>query len=443
MRADEIREERNKDLSENALKKFIESQELEQRSIDYLFSGGYEHILDTNEEYLNENKDLSDNYGYLYLEDQLYENEYIEETLYENIEKRIKYLKMIYYKGYIQSGYIDESYFDKIEEFLKFYIVALLIKQNLGESNLKNMAIDIFDRERFGESVLNEDLENIREWISEDEYFKKFYNKICRDLSNATQDKEILKLAGIKKSNKENYKGRLISNKSKLELKSLVKMWEHECKLSNEANKAHKKIKSWNIEKMTDKNYKMLYEHLNNEIINSDEEYKNIYFYSLEFKLANELRKCTLKNLNKIKDKKKKIIFIIKTIYYIQLVPVLNIREDLSNKLLSSLVSNNKERIERFREEILIIRKIIVLEVARLLRLIEEYPSYSKFSDDDLFEFKKIYNIKNGIKSFENKYKIKVDYSKYDIIVFNNIIKIINTETKNNIVKKIKENKRK
>lgn len=441
MKDDEIKIAKNKDLSKDVFNKFIKSQGLEKRAVDYLFDKNYEYTLDNNLDYLNENKGLIDNYGYLYSEDYLDEGEYIEETLYENIEKRIKYLKTMDYKDYIKYGYIDEKYFDEIEEFLKFYIVASLMKKNLGKSNLKDMAKDIFDTERFDESITEEDLETMDEWIDEDSNFKKFYNKICRDLSNSTQDKEILKLANVKKSNKENYKGRIISKKSELELKSMVNMWEHEGKLSSEANKAHKKIKSDTLEKMTDKNYKMIYEHLNNEITNSDEEYKNIYFYSLEYKLANELRKCTLKNLNKIKDKRKKIIFICETIHCIHLMPILNIREDLSNKLSSILISDNEESLKRYKEKISIIRKIIVVELGRLSDLIKQYPSYKYFSDDDLFEFEKIYNIKNGSKSFENKYKIKVDYSKYDIIVFNNIIKIINTETKNNIVKKMKDNK--
>lgn len=441
MKDDEIKISKNKDLSKDAFNKFIKSQGLEKRAANYLFDENCEYTLDNNLDYLNGNKDLIDNYGYLYSEDYLNEDEYIEETLYENIEKRIKYLKTMDYKDYIKYGYIDEKYFDEIEEFLKFYIVALLMKKNLGKSNLKDMSKDIFDTDRFDESITEEDLETMDEWIDEDSNFKKFYNKICRDLSNSTQDKEILKLANVKKSNKENYRGRIISKKSELELKSMVNMWEHEDKLSSEANKAHKKIKSDTLEKMTDKNYKMIHDHLNNEIINSDKEYKNIYFYSLEFKLANELRKCTLKNLNKIKGKYKKLQFISDSILYIYSIPVLTIREDLSNKLLSSLVGNDVECIERFREEVSIIRKIIAVEGARLLNLIEEYPSYKNFTNNDLSEFEKIYNIDNGNKSFENKYKIKIDYSKDDVIVYNKIIKIINTETKNNIVKKIKDNK--
>ncbi|WP_195336301.1 hypothetical protein [Paraclostridium bifermentans] len=441
MKDDEIKIAKNKDLSKDVFNKFIKSQGLEERAVDYLFDKNYEYTLDNNLDYLNENKDLIDNYGYLYSEDYLDEGEYIEETLYENIEKRIKYLKTMDYKDYIKYGYIDEKYFDEIEEFLKFYIVALLMKKNLGKFNLKDMCKDIFDTDRFDESITEEDLETMDEWIDEDSNFKKFYNKICRDLSNSTQDKEILKLANVKKSNKENYRGRIISKKSELELKSMVNMWEHEDKLSSEANKAHKKIKSDTLEKMTDKNYKMIHDHLNNEIINSDKEYKNIYFYSLEFKLANELRKCTLENLNKIKGKYKKLQFISDSILYIYSIPVLTIREDLSNKLLSSLVGNDVECIERFREEVSIIRKIIAVEGARLLNLIEEYPSYKNFTNNDLSEFEKIYNIDNGNKSFENKYKIKIDYSKDDVIVYNKIIKIINTETKNNIVKKIKDNK--
>lgn len=443
MKDGEIKIAKNKDLSKDAFNKFIKSQGLEKRAVDYLFDKNYEYTLDNNLDYLNENKDLIDNYGYLYSEDYLDEDEYIEETLYENIEKRIKYLKTMNYKDYIKYGYIDEKYFDDIEEFLKFYIVASLMKKNLGKSNLKDMAKDIFDTDRFDESITEEDLETMDEWIDEDPNFKKFYNKICRDLSNSTQDKEILKLANVKKSNKENYRGRIISKKSELELKSMVNMWEHEDKLSSEANKAHKKIKSDTLEKMTDKNYKMIHDYLNNEIINSNKEYKNIYFYSLEFKLANELRKCTLKNLNKIKGKYKKLQFINDSILYIYSIPVLTIREDLSNKLLSSLVGNDVECIERFREIVSIIRKIIAVEGARLLNLIEEYPSYKNFTNNDLSEFEKIYNIDNGNKSFENKYKIKIDYSKDDVIVYNKIIKIINTETKNNIVKKIKDNKEK
>ncbi|MDL0262802.1 hypothetical protein QQO45_13650, partial [Clostridioides difficile] len=433
------------DLSKITFDKFLEDEGLQNRERDYLYVDDYDNTLDTQEfklHIIEENTDNTyidkDKYWYLDLDDSLFEYEEDEDTiaktLYSLIDIRIKFLKHVEYRKYINLGVIDEEYFDEIKSFLKFYIVAKTKKNELGNSNLKQMAIDIFDKERFEDDISDDDMENISEWIGEDQNFKMFYDKVCRDLSNSTQDKEILKLAGIRNNKVKHYKGRKISRKCKLELKSLTKMWEYETKLTHDANKAHKKIKSNMLEKMTDKNYKNIYEYLNNEIINSNEEYKNIYFYSLELKLANELRKCTLKNLNKIKDIENQVKFISYTIAYIHIVPVLTIREKLSDKLFNILSTNEGKDIEKFTKEVSLIMRIINIECLELLNIVSKNNYYKNFSEKELEEFKSIYNINNGRKSFENKYKIKVDYNIDDVRKYGEVIKAINIESKKKIV---------
>ena len=404
---------------------FIDSLGLERRAIELLLE------KDIN---LNNNKS-DDKYTYLFSKG----DSIVEESLFENIEKRINFLKTVEYNDYIKSGYIDEWYFYEIEKFLKFYIVFVIKNKELGKSNLKNIAIDIFDLSRIEDDISQEDLENKNEWIKDDDEFNRFYNKVCTDLSNSTPDKVILKLSGKKISKLNNYKGKKLNIKSKQELKSLVKMWERNDKLTEEANKTHKKIKSNDIEKMRDKDYRALNDYLNNEIINSNEEYKNIYFYSLEFKLANELRKCTLKNLNKIKNINKQVEYITYTVTDIYSNPILTIREDLSDKLLESLLSNDKRDIKKFRSRITIISQLIKSEIYRLSMLISKDKSYMNISNKDLLEFKSIYNINDGKKEFENKYKIKVDYNIHDVRTYGEVIKIINIKTKEIVIDKIKE----
>lgn len=416
-----------KDNDKVNFNKFIDSLGLEKRAVDLLLEGDI--ILN--------NTKSDDRYTYLFSNSE----STVDETLFENIEKRIKFLKTVEYRDYIKSGYIDEWYFYEIEQFLKFYIVFVIKIEELGKSNLKNIAIDIFDLSRIEESISEEDLENVNEWIKDDDEFNRFYNKVCTDLSNSTPDKALLKLSGKKISKLNNYKGKKINIKSRQELKSLVKMWERNDKLAEEANKAHKKIKSNDIEKMKDKDYKILNDYLNSEIINSDEEYKNIYFYSLEFKLANELRKCVLKNLNKIKNVNKQAEYITSTVAYINPIPVLTIREDLSDKLLDSLLSNDKRDIKKFKSRITIVSQLIKSEIYRLSTLISKHKSYMEISEKDLIEFESIYNINNGRKKFENKYKIKVDYNIDDVRIYGEVIKLINIKTKDMVIDKIKEEK--
>ncbi|HGS9391668.1 TPA: hypothetical protein ACMU7G_002073, partial [Clostridioides difficile] len=175
---------------------------------------------------------------------------------------------------------------------------------------------------------------------------------------------------------------------------------------------------------------------------NSNEEYKNIYFYSLELKLANELRKCTLKNLNKIKDIENQVKFISYTIAYIHIVPVLTIREKLSDKLFNILSTNEGKDIEKFTKEVSLIMRIINIECLELLNIVSKNNYYKNFSEKELEEFKSIYNINNGRKSFENKYKIKVDYNIDDVRKYGEVIKAINIESKKKIVDRIKKKRK-
>ena len=207
------------DLSKITFDKFLEDEGLQNRERDYLYVDDYDNTLDTQEfklHIIEENTDNTyidkDKYWYLDLDDSLFEYEEDEDTiaktLYSLIDIRIKFLKHVEYRKYINLGVIDEEYFDEIKSFLKFYIVAKTKKNELGNSNLKQMAIDIFDKERFEDDISDDDMENISEWIGEDQNFKMFYDKVCRDLSNSTQDKEILKLAGIRNNKVKHYKGR-------------------------------------------------------------------------------------------------------------------------------------------------------------------------------------------------------------------------------------------
>ncbi|MDU2662889.1 MAG: hypothetical protein E7C54_18455, partial [Clostridioides difficile] len=98
---------------------------------DYLYVDDYDNTLDTQEfklHIIEENTDNTyidkDKYWYLDLDDSLFEYEEDEDTiaktLYSLIDIRIKFLKHVEYRKYINLGVIDEEYFDEIKSFLKF-----------------------------------------------------------------------------------------------------------------------------------------------------------------------------------------------------------------------------------------------------------------------------------------------------------------------------------
>ncbi|HCP7061182.1 TPA: hypothetical protein OE951_002307, partial [Clostridioides difficile] len=134
--------------------------------------------------------------------------------------------------------------------------------------------------------------------------------------------------------------------------------------------------------------------------------------------------------------------FISYTIAYIHIVPVLTIREKLSDKLFNILSTNEGKDIEKFTKEVSLIMRIINIECLELLNIVSKNNYYKNFSEKELEEFKSIYNINNGRKSFENKYKIKVDYNIDDVRKYGEVIKAINIESKKKIVDRIKKKRK-
>ncbi|HBG3212541.1 TPA: hypothetical protein KPZ66_001773, partial [Clostridioides difficile] len=86
--------------------------------------------------------------------------------------------------------------------------------------------------------------------------------------------------------------------------------------------------------------------------------------------------------------------------------------------------------------------RIINIECLELLNIVSKNNYYKNFSEKELEEFKSIYNINNGRKSFENKYKIKVDYNIDDVRKYGEVIKAINIESKKKIVDRIKKKRK-
>ncbi|MBF4731336.1 hypothetical protein ITJ09_12345, partial [Clostridioides difficile] len=127
---------------------------------------------------------------------------------------------------------------------------------------------------------------------------------------------------------------------------------------------------------------------------------------------------------------------------YIHIVPVLTIREKLSDKLFNILSTNEGKDIEKFTKEVSLIMRIINIECLELLNIVSKNNYYKNFSEKELEEFKSIYNINNGRKSFENKYKIKVDYNIDDVRKYGEVIKAINIESKKKIVDRIKKKRK-
>ncbi|HCQ6371092.1 TPA: hypothetical protein OL520_002179 [Clostridioides difficile] len=260
----------------------------------------------------------------------------------------------------------------------------------------------------------------LEDWILEDEEFKNFYRKLCRNLEGLNTNNTIRKLAKIKISKLENYKGAKLDIANINELKDLKKMWNKDTIEAEYAGKVYKKIKNNHIDKIINRKFEDLYEYFNNEILNMDEKYKNIYFYELEKKLAYYLRNCTLKNINKIDNKKDKIKYIIYTVIYIHTMPVLTIRDDLSDKLLKVFKRSENYCIKQFESEVASIYQLI----HKTLEYLNNNNYKNEFSCEELDEFKKIYNINsNGSKEFENKYKIKKDFKKCDVEFYNKINK--------------------
>lgn len=277
------------------------------------------------------------------------ENHFRCRNIYKYIEGMRRHNEVQY------NGYIDKGYFKEIEKFLKFYIIAYLKVYKTGEVNLKQTAARIYEfLEEDIEEMDYDEIYNNPKILDGCDDFVKFYEKLTTDFSNATIDKEVLKLAGIKISKRKNYEGKKIKIHSIKEMKVLNIMWG--AKLDNiekakEAEKAYKKIRNNKTDIMTDKNYNELYTLLNNDIENMEEEFKNIYYYKLEKRQEYELRKVILKNINKLATNEEKIKYIIYSIYYLTPNPVLTIRESLANKLYNAIDNTSNYSIKQFKSE--------------------------------------------------------------------------------------------
>lgn len=404
------------------------------------------------------------------------ENHFRCRNIYEYIEGMRRHNEVQY------NGYIDKVYFKEIEKFLKFYIIAYLKVYKTGEVNLKQTAARIYEfLEEDIEEMDYDEIYNDPKILDGCDDFVKFYEKLTTDFSNATIDKEVLKLAGIKISKRKNYEGKKIKVHSIKEMKALNIMWR--AKLDNiekakEAEKAYKKIRNNKIDIMTDKNYNELYKFLNNDIKNMEEEFKNIYYYKLEKRQEYELRKVIFKNINKLVTNEEKIKYIIYSIYYLTPNPVLTIRESLANKLYNAIDKTSNYSIKQFKSESVIImdlikknikkildtigldlaniesiesgieyyennevnnKKLVLAIKERLKKLGEDITYLGLFEESDIEEFKKIYNENGTRREFKNNYRIKKDYTAEDVKLYSGIIHVLNKYQKEKIVDDLKK----
>lgn len=380
------------------------------------------------EYFISQNYNLNEIYDYD-------SEDHLEIDLFEIIHKAIETVLNYKYKDKIDSKYIED-----ITEFIKFHKLAIIFQKSSGSSNLIDIAKKMFDTSKI-KDLDEKSMITIDDWIKEDKDFKKFYNKLCRDLSNLDRSKYFLSQAGIKIPQKYNQYGRNIPMSNIQELSSLNKIWEAKTIREKDIRKIYKKINFDNIESMRNIDYIDLNDYFNNEIINSNEEYKNILFYKLEIKYAQELRKCTFKNINKIKDEADKFKFIVLSQKYIRSIPILTIREDLNNKLLNTFIEQDDYTLDEFFIDIENINKFIRDILSKLKEMIGKEPINKLINEHNIKEFKKIYNLHNGKKSFENNYKIGKDYEARDVEVYNKAIKFINDNYNENIIENIKNRK--
>lgn len=370
-----------------------------------------DNIKDAMSEFVVKNTDNKDVVNFLLNQiDETYKensDELEKHDIYKFIENSMKGIKdtiknkelMITVNGVSHVVYIDEIYFEEITKFLKFYVKAYF-EVYLGDVyNLKEVAIELFE---FPEEIKEE--------------FDKFYDKMCRDHFKSDMLQKMEKKAGVKISKLNNYKGKKIFKHSLREMKDLNKMWRRESDDVLEAEKAHRKIRNNTIDKMTNKNFQKLSEYFENEIDNSDEKFKNIYYYKLEKKLGYELKKCIFKNINNLKNRQDKIEYCLTAIKYILPISVLTIRENLTIKLLDVYNIKCDYKLEDFELEMCMLNIVIRHQIKRISKYINfvlrEVPI---FTDDEVEEFKNIYNKHNGKKEFSNNYKINKDYNKDDV----------------------------
>lgn len=397
-------------------------------------------------------------------------------NVYEYIEGMMKYNEVQY------RGYIDRVYFKEIEKFLKFYIIAYLMVYKAEKVNLKQTTARIYeftDEEMGGLDY--DDIYDNPKMLDGCDDFIKFYDKMTTDFSNATIEKEVFKQAGIRISKRKNYEGKKIRVHSIKEMKVLNSMWR--AKLdgideAKEAEKAYKKIRGNKVNIMTDKNYNEIHSLLSKDIDTMDEEFKNIYYYKLERKQQYELRKVIFKNINKLDTEENKVKYIVYSVVHLTTVPVLTIRESLSNKLYNAIDKTSRYSIKQFESEVRIINELVNKSIKQALKVIGEdlatleaienqvsyyekaqevdkklvngikekmkllgsdITSYGFFTPNDIKEFKKIYNQNEKIREFQNNYKIKKDYSAKDVELYSKTIHLINQYQLAKIVDNVKK----
>lgn len=393
-------------------------------------------IKEAMSEFVVKNTDNKDVMNFLLnqIDETYYEIE--KHDIYKFIENSMKGMKstiknkelIITVNGVDHEVYIDEMYFEEITKFLKFYVKAYFEVYLGDEYNLKEVAVELFEfseevKEEFGEEITGK---QYPEWISEDKEFDKFYDKMCRDHFKSDMLPKMGKEAGVKISKLNNYKGKKIFKHSLREMKDLNKMWRRESDDVLEAEKAHKKIRNNIIYKMTNKNFHKLNEYFENEINNSNEKFKNIYYYKLEKKSGYELKKCIFKNLNKLKNRQDKIEYCLTAIKYIVPISVLTIRENLTDRLLDVYNSNCNYKLDDFELEMLMLKLVIGHQMKRISKYINSVLSKVPiFTDDEVKEFEKIYNKCNGKKEFSNTYKINKDYNKDDVELYASVAQIL------------------
>ena len=351
------------------------------------------------------------------------EKEKYGDNIYCLIEELIKSKENLY------RGKIEDKYFIEIAKFLKFYVMAYCIVYSGEEYTLKDIAKDLFEDIKSDTDEEENELydDNYEVNIEDIQGFKSFYNKLCRDYAKSDIFETMKKDAGVQISKRENYKGKKILNHSLREIKELNSMWRRETNEVLEAEKAHKKIRNNIMYKMTNKNFNELHTYFNNNIISDDEEYKNIYFYKLERRLGHELKKSIFKNANKLKSNDRKFLYSVLSIKFVAPITILTIREDLTNKLLKIVMENKENEYEMscFLEEIHMIHELIHDSIEYIAKYINVgLKRKPKFNERDIEEFKKIYNINNGIKDFGNDYKINKDYTRDDVQAYSVAIQL-------------------
>ncbi|GEM_PF-3308585 len=403
------------------------NQVIDDVTVDKAMKGNEESVESFDDYYLEAYSELED------------EPEYKTEGLYEYIEGLMRYNEVKY------DRYIDKTYIKEITKFLKFYTVAYIKVYNADKINLKNTAKEIFDFDELGadSKEIVRSL-GVGEWLEVDPAFNKFYKDLCKFYSKITINAEIKRRAGIEDSPKKNLKGKYILKNNISELEALNRMMQRQPGML-EADKAHRKIRTDNVNMLTNKNLQELNDYLNEEINLSNIEFKNISYYKLEMKLGYELQKCIWKNIHVLNENREKIEYILLAIEYIYTMPVLSIRENLLNKLLSAFDKADTTKVEQWKSDVTIIKEIVQQSLGQVFgSLKKEASRFKDISQEELKEFLQIYSCgENGKKEFSNNYKIKKDYSQLDVELFMNVVHEINKFQINKIVEDIKSDNEK